>query len=273
MKLILVPIDFSECSDNALRFAIGLAQKTAAKLFLLHAFRIPVTNGEFGGSLIVNDLSFEIEKDLAKDFESLEARIPELATIEHEFKIEHGYVHDGILKQANKLNPDLIVMGTKGASGIEAALIGSNTYTIIRDSHCPILAIPKDASLNNFKSIALATDYQSVESKELGMLEQLITMFNSALHIVHIGPEPRLDDNKMNQAQAFGRRFKHFDHHYHFVINENIEDGIIEYIEKNKINLLVLVPRKHTFIDKLFKPSWTRKLAFHTKIPLLTLKT
>ena len=133
-KHILVPIDFSETSDAALKYAVGLAQAVTAQLYLLH---VP---GKTGEDLEADFPIGQFESTARGRLEAVTG--PEhLARIRPEYAVRIGTPADEIIRYATERDIDLIVMGTHGRSGVAHVVIGSVTEKVVRAAPCPVLVV------------------------------------------------------------------------------------------------------------------------------------
>ena len=273
IQKILVPVDFSVCSANALQVAGQLTQAFKAELTILHAFQIPATHGEPGSASMVNGLSEEVENEAKQNLKEMLAEFHSFGHIHYKSLIIHVYPTEAIESALEKELFDLIVMGTRGSTGIEEKLIGSNTYSVIKNTTIPVLAIPQDQKISDFTDIAFAGDYMKIEERGIFVvLLEICKFFNSTIHILHVDEnEENITTDEAFEARKFKQYFKNVNHNYFFINNSDIEAGIYEYLESHKINLLVMIPRKHKVFERIFKESLTKKVACHAKIPLLSL--
>lgn len=270
-KKILVPVDFSKCSKNALKYAILIGKRLPADLLLMHAFSVPVTHGEMGAISIINTLVTGIEEDIESDFSRLIDEVPELAEVKYETVIKHGSVVDAFVAKSREFQPDLVVMGTKGAHGIDEVILGTNAFAVVKNSDIPVLIIPENAGFRPLKKIALASDYQDVHIGLFDPLLMLNRIFGSEIHIVHISKDKAINNEEAEEAKKMQRYFKDVPHHYHLLQTDDIEEGLNNYCHEHAIDLLTLIPRKHRLFEVLMKGRHSKKIIFHTEIPLLTL--
>ena len=271
-KRILIPLDFSECAKNALEAAIIFAKKMDADLYLIHAMMAFVNEAEIASQTLFEEANETEEQDVKENFETLKKEFPQLMGINHTILFKSGFPADVITEAMENHKIDFTIMGTKGARGADEILLGTITYRVIRDSKKPVIAIPENVQPHYFKNIALASDYKSIKNiSSLNPVNYLARLFRSRIHILHISQYDRLSDREALEARKLEDHFRNLDHNYQFVINENVEEGINDYIESHNIDLLVMLPRKHNLFHVLFKENWTEKMAYHTKIPLMTL--
>ena len=187
MKNIVVPTDFSDNANNALKYAINLAIQFGSKVHLIHAYEIPTTQTGVVGSLrrfMEQDAEEGLSKIVAeyKDHFIKESRL-EAQAIE-------GYTDEVIYGYAKRLGADLIVMGTQGAGAVKGIFFGSNTSKVISNSAVPVLAVPKGYSYKMIKDITLAIDNKVISSDEV--LKPLVTLakeYKAHVSVLHVEKE------------------------------------------------------------------------------------
>lgn len=270
---ILVPIDFSGCSIKALETATSIAKKIGTRLIIMNACPKPVAYAAPGTATLSRSLIREAESNANKAFACIKESIKELENVEHTFQIKHAFPQDAIISLTLMEEIDLIIMGTTGASGFKGRLLGSNTYTVTKNVKCPVLAIPEAAETGRyFKNIVIACDYQNTASKDtFDILINIASASGAEIQILHISEAPVIKPEETKEAQQLDRYFKHLRHSFHFKPGKHVDEGINEYIDENNIDLLTLVAKKHSLLDRIFKGSMTRKMAYHSKTPLLIL--
>ncbi len=269
-KKILVPLDFSDCSENALKYAITFAQSLEAKLLLLHAYHIPIPAAETGMFIDAN-LGDDFVQEANAKMVNLYQKYPVLDQLTDPYKIKVAFASEAILSEATANKVDLIIMGTHGASNAFDELVGSNTMHVVKGSKIPVLAIPNNYSKFKINQVLFAFDYQNIGGKE--MIQPLIDFalsFGAKIHILHITDRlDRLDQGAIGEAKMLDKYLKNIPHHYHMLEDEHVEEGIKEYIKDKNIDVLAVMPRKHTFFQRMFQSSVTRQLVHHSSIPLL----
>jgi len=272
-KKILTPIDFSACSVRALKVAARLAGEWKAKLIVMNACQKPVAYADASVTGYSRDLVREAESHAKSAFERVSESVNELKNLDYTFVVKHAFPQDAIISLAIMEEVDLLVMGTTGASGFKGILMGSNTYTVAKNVECPVLAIPEMAEPGKgFGKIVLAGDYKDTASKEtFSLLTELARLDESEIHVLHISEAPTMNREEWEEAQILDRYFKRLRHYFHFRLDDDIDEGISEFIQENEIDLLVLIARKHKLLDRLFNGSTTRRMAYHAKIPFLIL--
>lgn len=269
-KKILVPLDFSDCSKNALRYALSMAKSIQGKLVLLHAYHIPVTLAEEAaavGSLSMDDY----KKEALHEIYNLRDEVGDLAEWVDSSEVTMGFALETIVNEAERLKVDFIVMGTQGASGFDDIILGSNTLNTIKRSCCPVLAVPEHITSFKINKILFAFDYGNIPNHQaLKPLADLAFIFAAEIHVLHVTDQEskKFKEDEVTEAKKLEQSFKDLRHSYHIIKDEHIEHGIYQYIEEQNIDILAVMPRKHKLFEKLFHSSITRQLAHHPKVPL-----
>ena len=272
MKNILVPTDFSPTAINAAEYAIQMAKSINAQIILLHVFDIPVTVTDIPVVINTYDDFEKIKEQQLKDFQN-ELISKHGSSISITSVLKAGFVNDVISEMVTEKEIDLIVIGITGAGKASELLIGSNASRVIKNSICPIITIHENVKYTPIKKVAFACDYdETEESPALNMLADFIEMFKAKLLIINIvDPSEKPTYKKILSAALLEHVFDKVNHTVSFQKNEDVVDGINNFVDHHKIDLLVMLPKKHTLFSRLFHESNSKKMAFHTHIPLLTI--
>ncbi len=278
MKKILVPTDFSTCANNAVEFAVQSAKYLPVQVTLVHAFELMGNlytdymgiNKEYNQSQLR-----EVENKLAK----LKTSIEEEAGVMVDTNVFTGSVKDSILQTSTEKNIDFIVMGTSGASGIKEKLWGSKTADIIGKSEVPVMAIPVGYKWKKPKRILLVTNHFE---KGPGILDFIFELADLYLAQVHVGVFTDEDDDRALTFIEHNRKIPDYEKMLRsqykeegltvsHLFGKEFEKTLEDHINENEIDILVMVTYKRNFPDRLFHPGMTRRMAYHTKIPLLAI--
>jgi nucleotide-binding universal stress UspA family protein len=141
IKTILCPVDFSDCSNAALGFAIELARLLGARLRLLHVFQLPYLGWDEGMTMtaasaeLMQVLQQRADHELKKQLERCRS-----AGVETVAEQVDGVPHHKIAEQSEQA--DLLVMGTHGRSGLPRLMLGSVAERVVRSAKCPVLTVP-----------------------------------------------------------------------------------------------------------------------------------
>jgi len=270
MKKILVPTDFSKAAQNALDYAIQLAKKIDAEIFLHHAYTMPQS-----GSAVMIDVSDvlkqDAEKNLAKEVERVQADLGEVTMQTQSF---YSGAVASIAEFCTKLSVDLIVMGTTGATGMKEMFVGSNTSALIKETSCPIIAVPAEFTSTEIKNIAVSTDLSHIkDGKIYNPLKELTKDTGGHLTLINISDNMTAVDAAefINEAADLDDLFMGIEHTFKFIEENDVEKGILNFVNENNIDLLAVVSRKRGFFERLFHKSVSKKLAMHAKVPILIL--
>jgi len=274
MKTILVPTDFSKISRNAIDYAAEMAKLTKSKLVLFHVYDIPVVTAE---APIVMPGWEDIEKDCMNGLKKMERSIWRKygKGVETECICQLGFSVSEIIKQyTDENNIDLVVMGMQGAGYISEKLMGSNATSLIKRANCPVLVINEHVKFTSLKKIVLACDYEKVPVKSiLEPLKEFVKLFKSQVYVLNVIKEIKksVAVKKSAAGAAIEDSLEGIKHSFHFVENDDTIEGINEFVSDKKADMVVIIPRKHKFLDNIFHERNTKRMAFHTSIPLLAL--
>ena len=275
MQTIFLPLDFSENSLQALRHAIELAKISDSRIIVFHSYQPPqMGGGSFTGRKKLTDLG----KQEAED--NMYKVVMRLEEVEHDLDFEHLVV-DGdavqrILFYSEKYESDLIVMGTKGASGLTEIFLGSVAGKVINDASCPVIIVPEESQKTTYQRIVYATSLIADDKGVLNYLKGLAKDFKAKLECIHIEKDAETsskfeefaqdykNENTENQSIEFKIVSKKED--------EKVEDTLLNYIETNPLTLLVMLRRERDFVQRLFGYSVTTRMAHHAESPLLIMK-
>ena len=267
MKKILVPTDFSDNANNALVFAIQLANRFDCAITLLHTYKVYSTTGSF------KSVKSYVEEDAARSLLELVEKYGDQLKNKDllDSKLSYGDPISLIANIAEKQGYSLIVMGTKGASGMLGEFMGSVTHGLVKKTITPILAIPENAPYHDFKQAVFAVDQRSISSpKVTAVLTQLMRKYEGVVRVYHldtgkadVGIDPSVDMFLEGVTHSF---------HYDLTGDpQKIPASIDQFSREYKADLLCLLRRRRGFFEQLFHRSTTSHEAFHSDIPVLIL--
>lgn len=268
---IIVPTDFSEPAKKALEYAIAFASKTEASLHILHVNQVAMVDATMPAEtyqVFVNEIAQATEDA----FKEIEETLLVQTKLNYKFKSVYGFIAEEICDYAVNEKADLIIMGTTGASGAAEILVGSNAASTVSKSMIPVLVIPKELSFNDFTRIVYATDYNEPEFPALMRLIYFAELFDCRLDVIHVKSDA---DRYFNAANNFFKKNKdkisYPNIHYIELEEGEVIEKINGYVAENSADLLVMAKHNRSFFDRLFHRSLSKKMAFHTTIPLLIL--
>lgn len=273
MVNILVPTDFSPLSKFALKYAIKIADKLDGNITVLHvitmtrAFRISMMERMRSAD---PDRINSAERDLEKMVKTLSEQYKSSRPIK--FQVVRGaYFPSTLLREARSLRSGLIVMGTRGATGLTKAVLGSNTNSVIELSHVPVLAVPDKADFKGFRNVVYASDLRNLHG-ELEMLIRYIRNFGSTIHLIHIVPPGTQVDVTEAQIEEVLKKFSYKNIITLVLVDNDIDSALDHYVEVSKADVLAMFTHELSFLEKVLDRSMTRNMAFHSRIPLLAFR-
>jgi len=163
-------------------------------------------------------------------------------------------------------------MGMTGHSGLSHIFMGSNTLKMVEHSIAPVMIIPPDATFGDIKNVAFASDFQDVENTTpTAFIISVLEMFNPMLHIVNVNSKfyIAIPEEHRHEKEKLKEMFKDYKTEFYFIGMFDFHEAMDNFIRDYNIDLLITVPRYHKAIGALFNSTHTKKLAYHSHIPLL----
>ncbi|MBC8768663.1 universal stress protein [Arenibacter sp. F26102] len=275
MKNILIPTDFSDNAWNAIKYGTALYHKTRCTFHIIHINPISYNSGGEAAMYVSPEL---LEETILKESnEKLEHLLKDVERLplntKHTFKTTalYGFFTDHIKQEVKDKNIDLIIMGTKGATGLKAVSLGSNTGNVLTKVRCAVLAVPEDAEYTSPREIGFPTDYQlSYEIKVLDQIKELALMHNSALRFLYVAKKgENLNEMQLNNKEFLKNYFRENEHSFYVLTEKKLDDAVQAFVESRDLDMLVMVAKNLNFLERiLFKPM-VEKISYHTKIPFL----
>lgn len=277
IRNLLVPVDFSINSIAVIRHAVEISKKSGAGIIILHVYSRPILNR--GGKrsnpksdeVKENILLKKLENKIDYNFEMILNLVPELKSVKTTFSKVRGTIVDEVIKAISAFDIDLLVMGTRGARGIEE-IWGTKAADISMDVKIPVLIMPYESKIMKPAKIALAYDFEKItDYSVLDQVKLFSEVYDAELHILNINGEETSEEEEKNVV-AIKNYFKDFNHSIHIKKHSDVEEGIVEHIRHNNISMLVMLHRSRNFFENLFHDSLTQRMAYHSEIPVLVLE-
>lgn len=276
MKKVLLPTDFSKNSWNAIKYALQLFKDQECQFVLLNAYTPIIYQVEYMQSSSAQLGIIETIKNVSlKGLNELQEKI------NSEFRNpKHTYLQisafNDLTSEIDDLYSnnimDIIVMGTKGASGVTGVLFGSNTIRVIKNAKCPVMAIPSDFSFETPHEILFPTDYEiEYQDLHLNPIIEIAQNHISRINILHAFIGNGLTEFQEKNKLILETRMKKVSHLFHDVKNQNVPQAITNFQLKARINLLVMINNKHSFFENLFFKSTINQIGFHLNVPFLVI--
>lgn len=260
MKTIIVPTDFSPIANNAMNYALDMAIAIKANVKLFYVYNVPVAMTEVPVMLIsVEELEKNAENQMAELRKKVEHVTSGQVRIETETRL--GDVVDELNNLCERDRPFAVIMGTKGASGINA-FFGSTTLTTIRRLKAPVIVIPPGKEYGKgIQKVGFACDFKDVVDTTPGdVIKEVVKQFNATLHVLNVGFSGRQVDIEAGEYVLLKTMLEEVKPTYDFIQNSDVENGINEFAEKI-ISTWLLPSLKNTsylmaFLKRVQPASW-----------------
>ncbi len=279
MKKILLPTDFSENSWNAAKYAISLYKDEACIFYVLNTYTPTIAHSRFMAASVTGKACEDMEKcNSEKGLAHFLERMKKVSSNPKHRLVpisSFGLLVNEVKNIIAAKEIDLVVTGTKGASGLEEVFMGSNTVRMIKAiKNCPVLAIPQHFSFKTPSEIAFATDFNRFyTSSELQPLIEMARSFKAAIRIVHV----QYQIKSLSEVQQFNlnmlrKYFRGVEYYVHTVSELNSVSKTLEvFTSELGIHLLAMLNYPHSHMDEVTREPVVKRMVFHTQIPLLVI--
>lgn len=277
MKSILLPTDFSANSVNAIHYAIQLFRDFRCEFYILNVQKV---SSFVSDDLLTMQPSTTLYQNLIdsakKNIEKIIAEIrAECRTENHLYHsiVDYDNFIDAINQTVRAKQIDYIVMGTQGATGAEKVLFGSNTVRVMQRCSCPVLAVPENCSYRALNKIVFTSNYHSqYKLDELKPLRDLAEYFNSKITVIHLTHGEPLSKNQQNNKAFLDDYFSDLKHEFVSIESDTLFETIENYLSVLNVDLLAMMSRRHSFLERLFTRHTVETFAFHVKTPFLVME-
>lgn len=279
MKKILVPVDFFGNSMKAARYAAMLAEKSGAALSIFHVFEdvADLAQQPFSlGEKYFEEIQIARLQDLEDSRKKLAAEFPSVVI---ETTMEKGSSIDTILRFAGKCLPDLLVMGTKGASGMKELLIGSIAAGVIGQSKWPVLTIPDEYEKGLIDAIVVTTNHFEKNTLLLKPVIDIAGLFSAAVHVVvfvdtdtAVAVDYTNNNWELNNyVDLLKKTFPEITFKAELIDGKEFEPAVENYYKANEADIIAMFTYHKNTWERIWKRSVTKKMAYHSKIPILAI--
>lgn len=276
MKRILIPTDFSDNSWNAIKYALQLFKHETCTFYILNTYTPVIYHLEY---VLMNPAQYGLSDTVRgasmRGVEKIEERIQkEFPNPKHSFERISSFnmLIPEIKNSVEDKTIDLIVMGTKGATGAKEVLFGTNTVHVINKVKCPVLAVPGNFDFEAPKEILFPTDYEiDYQYKHVKPIVDIAHLFNARVNVLNVSYGYDLSEDHEVNKQKLSVHLKKTSHLFHSVANQHIPDAINNFQMENHFNLMVMINNKHSFFENLFFRPIINQIGFHLNIPFLVI--
>ena len=270
MPLIIAATDFSDVAQNAVKYACKLAVAQNAQVLILHSYIIPVM---FSDVPIPSTLATDAQNDAEKQMKNL---VKDLTQTFPELKIKGRVVYGdtvGILDDYEKHTKPLLIVVGNSIAGDKTTWLDNTLREEFKKLKYPVLAVPPHMDYKPVQKICFAFDNKHAGNDiALEQLTNLTAALKAELHVLNTLPDVHSQDNNADIDRGAKKQLSAANPHYHFLFDVQDIDGTIQdFVEKNKMDWLVMIPRKHSFFEGLFHKSHTKTVTQNSHIPIVAL--
>ncbi len=259
MNTIIVPVDFSGTSLHAAKYAAQLLTGNYdSTIILYHSY------GKASEAAKTTEDLENLQAELTKDYP---VKIEILAHEEDDFVT-------GLEKAARHRSADLIIMGITGKSALAQIFFGSNTLKVAETKVCPVLIVPEHASFSPIKNVMLTSDFKNtIETTPSVPIKKFLNLSKAQLHVVNVDSDHyiSLSESYEREKQELKTMFADYNPQFYFMRLFDIDEAINLFAESRNIDMIIAVQKNKSFIEKLLKASRTKKLSYHSKMPILVI--
>lgn len=273
MKKILIPTDFSDNAEFALKVAAQIARKNDAEIILLHMLELPHQAGDaIGTGHNIPELMFFKNAAIKKLEDLMDEDYLDGINVSEIIQFEMAF--DGIMKISEKNNVDLIVMGSHGASGFKEMFIGSNAEKVVRNSDVPVLIIKKEQPDFKVADFVFASDFSDEIKKPFEKVVEFANRFDSTLHLVMITTPNNFKSTPISEEimRNFAANFNINKFETHIYNETNVEKGILNFAHSIKADLIGMSTHGRKGLSHFFNGSISEDLVNHSSLPVITFK-
>ncbi|MCK5441692.1 MAG: universal stress protein [Maribacter sp.] len=277
MKKILLPTDFSSNAWNAITYALGFFRDEECTFYFLHTYSPAFYRVDYliGGPAYSAVSDAGVDFSLARLEKTMQGVNEQYQNPKHHFETLSAFniLTDEIKDVCERKNIDLILMGTQGATGAKEIFLGTNTVFVLRKAKVPVLVVPENHKFKEIKSILFPTDYRSpYKKKELQFMIDVAKMHKAKLIVMHMKEGCDLTLIQKENKEFLAEYFDVLDHAFEEIEGHLMPNAIYEYIDEHYPNLLAMMNRKHSLLERLLTKQNVDSIGFHTKIPFLVMR-
>jgi nucleotide-binding universal stress UspA family protein len=273
MNTILVAVDFSPVSDNAAAYAVDLAAAINAEVELVHISYMPMSYSDVPVPVKVIGLNKgDVVRQMNDLKDKLSFRVHDRVKITSE--IRSGDLLIELDALCDEVHPYAVVMGAESAGGFERLVFGGKTISAVRTLPCPLIIVPPGARFNSIHRVGLACDLKNVsETVPYKSIAFLVNEFNAALYVLHVGTEHdfAFSDEMASESGWLHDILRDLNPKYEYVPGADVESSITTFVERCRIDLLIIVPKRHGLFGRIFGHSHSKEVVLQTHVPVMSI--
>ncbi len=271
-RTIIFPTDFSPCANNAMKFALEMAKALKTDIVAVHEVDV---SGIHSSTMISSDtlnMVSMLEEQATAALDQVKEQIID-AGVKCETQLLIGKSLNNYLNHIEETESPFIIMGTVGSNAIENRILGSHTAKVINHIKSPLLVVPEEANFDGIADIIFATDYKTSDAEHFKFLTEIANYFKSSIEAVHVTDGAFNEATELTLLSDFEKEIRktvdYLKLTFQLLYAKNIEDRLHTMIKEQKVDMLVLVTQKRSFFERFFEKSLTKKMIYHTHIPML----
>ncbi|WP_242158594.1 universal stress protein [Aestuariivivens sediminis] len=276
MKSILLPTDFSKNSLNAINFAMTFFKNQECHFYIINVQKASSFISDdmmvvSSSATIYNTIVDAAKKSIRNIITNIKKKYHNSKHTFHSI-VDYDNFTDALNQVCDAHDIDLILMGTKGASGLERVIFGSNTIHVIQRCTTPVLVVPDGYKFTDLSKIVFATtNLEPFAIEDMQLLKEWVRLYHSNLSILHIADQNHRAYESYDNHDFFNTNFENANHDYIDTTQKDILGEIYTYIHLNKTKMLVIKNKKYSFVQRLFASNSLENLAFKIDIPFFVL--
>lgn len=273
MRTIIAPTDFSLNAENALNYAADMATVVGANLILMHVYSIPIPVSEVPVPLMD---SKELEEELTEKLREIKHSLDDRTggRVHIEIIVKSGNTNWEIEEFCRQVQPYALVLGAESTGPLQRVFFGGVTLNAISRSEWPVIVVPPNIKFKSIRRIGLACDFRkvvdSIPSKEI---KDIVREFRAELHVLHVSMDNNVKANAetVEESGWLQEILGDLNPKYHFLIDDNPEVAIARFADVNSIDLLMVIPKKHNLLARIFEHSHSKSLVLHSHVPIMSI--
>jgi nucleotide-binding universal stress UspA family protein len=270
MKTIIVATDFSSGALNAAKYGVEMAQLINADILLLNVFELIPNYNE-----IVIDVSVEDLRTISvKDMDIFKSELVKLTNtkVNVSAQVKIGTFINELNEICDTVKPYAVIIGSQGKTAAERIIFGEHTTDALKNCTWPLITVPPTADFTAIKNIGIAYDFKKIIDQDfIAEIKLLASDFDANIHILNAAKEDEFNGDFISLAAQIEKKFLPYTVNFHFVAGEHTNESIIDFAEKNNVDLLIAMPKHRTLWEKFIGRSHTKQMVLHSHVPVLSL--
>lgn len=270
MKKIIVATDFSTASLKTANYALEMAREVNADILLLHVYQLQLNYTDIPLSIEQGEMMQDVERQLNQLKSVLSKKSGNKIKIKTEARI--GVFFDELKSVCDSMKPYAVIIGSQGKTASERFWFGSHAVQVMKNLRWPVIAIPAKTKFSTPKKIGLAWDLDAVpQTAQVEAIKKMVNDFDTELHVINTGKPGIYHPDTVTESMKLEKLLKPVKPVYHFIADKDIDKGIIRFVEKNDLDLLIVIPKHHTFFESLIHKSHSKQLILLGDAPVMSL--